>query len=375
MKRILFIEFEPIGGPPHRMWELANYLIKSDKHNWDIKLITDNRSVLKNENNINNVQYETCDWTADFHLLKGLSKLKTYIKTLVWLANQVIIYKPDIIYCNHYQWVDYCTPLALIFNKLLYIHLRDYWKLETKFAIKMLSIWPKTYYIGISKFVIKTFQNEYKLPNDRTKLIYDGILSPKKESSKLRNKKVRKTIVAFSRLEPKRNLQTFVDVAEILCRQHNNLIFKHYGFVDNPENKKYLRELTASVNESGYRKRILFLPYVKSDRLEKIYSNSYLSIITSPEFALPNSAIESLFYKVPVIACNGSGNSEVIKHNVNGLLVSRATTFFFVDAINHYLKDDSSYQSSVAESLKSVQTKFDALNSYKKIENYLFNQF
>ena len=79
--------------------------------------------------------------------------------------------------------------------------------------------------------------------------------------------------------------------------------------------------LKAQAEASGLAKRVSFLGKISRDKLA-IYMKAadYLALYSGYE-GLSHTLLESLLAGTPIIASDKGGNPEVVKHNVNGLLV------------------------------------------------------
>ena len=63
--------------------------------------------------------------------------------------------------------------------------------------------------------------------------------------------------------------------------------------------------------------------YGKCKDLKKILNESDIGILSSSEEGFSNSILEYMAKKLPVIATDVGGNSEVVKHGYNGYIVKK----------------------------------------------------
>ena len=111
----------------------------------------------------------------------------------------------------------------------------------------------------------------------------------------------------------------------------------------------------------------MFLGKLPQDCIASLYSISDLFILNSSYEGLPHVLLESLSYGVTTISTNAGGSSEVIEHNINGILVPvgnyEALKSSVAWALNPVNKD------CFTEGMKAtISNKFDELICY---QNYL----
>lgn len=116
--------------------------------------------------------------------------------------------------------------------------------------------------------------------------------------------------------------------------------------------------------------------YLKSVRWENEYNNvdhylnnAKMTILTSRYEGISNSLLESMARGIPVIATNISGNREIIKHNITGVLVDLDPIEIANNVINLYNDDDklNDISSSSYEYIKQHRNISNFINEYLKI--------
>ncbi len=317
---VLFVEFGKIGGPPARLSEIVAFATK--QHSEDVECI-----VFAAQNSVHLINspctvYQTKRATDEQQTKSLFHSILDYILVVLHIAFLVVKHNVTTIYCNHYQWVRYTTPIAFLFQKKLIVHLRDIWPLQNKFDRIMLRAYTNTSYICISKYVANVFSQKYRVASEKIQLIYDGIsVHDQIAQLPMQARKVRTDICMFSRIETSRNIEIFIDTA-FLMKEQSNMRFFHYGYTSRDGDLEYYTALKKRVKVLGLEKHVSFLPY-SSDRqfiLQKMRDATAV-LVTADEFALPNTAIEAILCGTPVIAYDAGGNPEVITDGVNGYLV------------------------------------------------------
>lgn len=89
--------------------------------------------------------------------------------------------------------------------------------------------------------------------------------------------------------------------------------------------------------------------------LEKLYLNS--DILFLPYFTVSSSVfLEGMNYKLPIVTCDGWGNSEFVEHGKNGFVISKSRYFSAYDN-NYALKNDNMKRHKI-DSRQIIQYKY-----------------
>jgi glycosyltransferase involved in cell wall biosynthesis len=94
------------------------------------------------------------------------------------------------------------------------------------------------------------------------------------------------------------------------------------------------------------------------------------AILTSAWENFPHGVVEALAVGTPVIATRTGGVAEVVRDDVNGLLVEPGDTEAFTAAVRRYLEDDALAERLRAEAVPSV-AQYDADAVYERLEAIL----
>lgn len=82
-------------------------------------------------------------------------------------------------------------------------------------------------------------------------------------------------------------------------------------------------DLLNEVRACGVTNRVVFLRAVSPEKMAGLYAEASCFVLFSDYEGLSHVILEALAHKVPVIASNVLGNSEIISHGKNGMLVPR----------------------------------------------------
>lgn len=106
--------------------------------------------------------------------------------------------------------------------------------------------------------------------------------------------------------------------------------------------------------------QVICLGYIYDDaRLASIYSSADITVVPSVFEPFGQVATESISCGTPVVAFNNSGLTEIVEHNVNGLLVEAFDIESLGDSISRLLHDDGLRQQLSKNARQIAIKKFD----------------
>ncbi len=373
-KKILFIEFLPIGGSTNALIDQIGYINKKLNDKYQCIVITSPNSIF--EPAYKKIRFKKYVYKGKIYspniAVNFLTMAIGYISTLFFILKIIIIERPKVIHAYHYMWSIYANVAGMITNIPVIVYLCDVWPLKNRLDRILMRSNPKTQFIAVSKYVFNIFTKKCKIDKNRTHLIYDGadtetfkalnkIEIVKKHNASLKN------IVYFSRIDPLRDIDKFIETAAILLNNYPNLRFYHYGYHSQHSDKLYFAELQEMVKNIGIENKFKFMKYFdnKSD-IPKVLKGAYLSLIPARQFALPNVAIESMMASVPVVALSVGGNPEIVTSTKLGSLVAVSSPTLYARSIEEYLKNKSHYVSVSVNASEFVKNNFNINNRFLK---------
>jgi glycosyltransferase involved in cell wall biosynthesis len=105
---------------------------------------------------------------------------------------------------------------------------------------------------------------------------------------------------------------------------------------------------------------LVSLGYIRDDaKLASIYSSADVTVVPSVSESFGQVASESISCGTPVIAFNNSGLTEIVEHNVNGLLVDAFDIQGLGDSISRLLRDGGLRQKLSKNARQIAIKKFD----------------
>ena len=364
-KRILFIDFCPISGSTQGLLTEVEYLMRFHKDQFDFVIVGYPDSIIKSHSEKFAYPYYESEATEIRYFWGSpLRTLKLFTLTMLKLLHVCLFYRPNIIHCNHYMWSIYANPIGFLFRIPVVIHLKDVWMLEPKVSRILMKFYKNVRYIAVSKYVRRLFVEKYHLSQNKVELIYDGINSdifyPPDRGFFLRKKSQKiKQIVMMSRIVPERNIEVFIDMAAILLQKYPKLLFVHYGFSKAHSDRKYLEILRKRIRALNIGNYFSFKEYQNNPlEVSRVLRSSYITVAPARQFALPNTAIESIMCGTPCIAANVGGNGEIINSEWR---IGVNSPVLYAEKIKEFLQDVRDYSRESTKSAIRVKNKFNSV--------------
>jgi glycogen synthase len=151
-------------------------------------------------------------------------------------------------------------------------------------------------------------------------------------------KEQRPTIIFVGRIERNKGVDLLVRAGCRLAKKYPDLQIRLIG----GGNPKVIGELRQKVKSEGH-PDLLDLPgYVARERLPEYLSRAHLFAAPSEYEGGPGFVyLEAMACGLPVVACNGSGVSDVVENDVTGFLVPPRGLDALHDALDRLLSDES----------------------------------
>jgi glycosyltransferase involved in cell wall biosynthesis len=148
----------------------------------------------------------------------------------------------------------------------------------------------------------------------------------------------RPTIVFVGRVKPNKGIETLVEAACLLAREHTELRLRIIG----REDPGLAGELRAKACAAGHPALLEFRGYVRREQLPGELSRGHIFAAPSLYEGGPGFVyLEAMACGLPVVACSGSGADDVIRHGHNGLLVAPRHVEALAAALARLLADDA----------------------------------
>ena len=129
------------------------------------------------------------------------------------------------------------------------------------------------------------------------------------------------------------DLKKFNDCSENTSKEQNQIVY--IGRDSFEKGIDILKEIEPKIDG-----KIVYCTNFNWEKTMKILKSSKILVVPSRIDNIPNVIKEAFYLKIPVIASDIEGISEIIQHNKNGILITLEDKNKFVVAINNLLKDE-----------------------------------
>jgi len=378
MQRILFVtpSYPPESSGP------ATYVS-------NIRKLLERRGYKTFVISINNYKIEPDENTKFIHFYRirklGIRKIISFIWSEILLLLEIckisLKWKPDIIYAQD----PVATGLpSLIVSKLFrkplllkvvgdfswefcYRHaftseLLDNFQFKNPLISKLFrpiqSIVARQSYAVItpSKY-LKKIVEQWRVPNEKIKVIYNAIEIPNKVSEF--DLKVKNNIVLnIARLEKWKN----VDAVIISISKLNKVTLVVVG--DGAE-RSYLENLSKKLNAN-----VIFLGNIPHEKIFSLMKKAKVLVLVSYYEGLSHVLVEACYMGLPIIASNVGGNPEVVINGKNGFLVEPNDVDDIATKINLIINNPN-LESKFRENCKKISKEFTWEENIKRLEKIL----
>ena len=152
-----------------------------------------------------------------------------------------------------------------------------------------------------------------------------------------------KLIANFSALADHKDYFTFINTAELVCNQRNDVRFLIFG------KGELETELKDYVKSKKLSDQILFTGF--RDNLPALYPNIDVLLFTSKTEGLGTTILDAFASNVPVVATNAGGIPEMVIHKETGLLSEIGDAENLATNVNLVL-DDTALRQRLTENAK-----------------------
>lgn len=290
--------------------------------------------------------------------------LSNIIKISITLRHIINYENITIIHSHHRMAALYSELLApKTITKLVNVHNIFYdKKLLTQFAYR------HTKLIAVGEGVKKNLVNYYKIPDSKITIIFnsvksfDGNIKKDKLISSIKNNN--KILIGnIGRLSRQKGMEYFIEAAKIVHDKHPDVFFVIVG-----SGEEYCK-LKNLVKEKRLDNALFFLGY-RTD-IQNIMSQLDFVVLSSLWEGFPLTPIEAFSVGKTVVATCIDGTIEIVKDNINGLLVPPYCSEKLALKIN-YLIENPDIRSLFEMNAKSQYKSFFSFDTMKQsyIEYY-----
>jgi glycosyltransferase involved in cell wall biosynthesis len=226
--------------------------------------------------------------------------------------------------------------------------------------------------ITITKTIYHHLMSEYKIPEDKIKLLYQGIdlryfriiREAIKSSLKDQFSLYKPIIGCVGSLEQRKGQIYLLKAIDIIRRDRIPNI--HLLIIGDGPDEERLKE---KVNELNLQALVTFVPFTRNI-LEYFLVCDILALPSISKEGLPNVILEAFSMKIPVVASDIGGISEVVKNRYTGSLVEPGNVDDLVNAILSLWQDQKCYVEMGMNAKQFVMDHHDRKSQMFKFEEY-----
>jgi glycosyltransferase involved in cell wall biosynthesis len=304
--------------------------------------------------------------------------------------------KPDVLYVWEITGIGLNSMLKALMavNLPVVFHLGNYWlhyalspqteqtRLHTRWLKKMLigRVPSLTYtsLIAVSQSVKQEYA-EAGCDAERIEVIYNGIdarflTTARNEDENSHNTSEPKAkdiqLIYVGRLCVEKGVMVILQALDILVKEQNRYHFHLNIFGDGDE--VYIRELEAFLQQKGLVQCVTFHGKVPQGELIKHYDRSEIMLVPSiwkEPFGLV--VAEAMARGLPIIASNLGGPSEIVTHDVDGLLIEPGKVQALIAAILQLSADPAKCKQLGQAARSTVRERFLIEENAKRVEQHL----
>jgi glycosyltransferase involved in cell wall biosynthesis len=214
---------------------------------------------------------------------------------------------------------------------------------------------------------VKKEINTYRIfPKSEQHIILPGLIREVVGSHKFIEPLQKMIILVVARIEPVKRIDLVLSIAKDLKLRYANLEFE-VNVVGDGQLKKELEQIAKNSQLP-----VKFLGW--KDSVDAEYINSHVLLSTSDSEGTPISFMEAASFGLPIITTNVGGVSDLVEHNVTGLVIDGCVTEFS-DAIHRLWMNPQVLLDLSMEATKKSKAEFSALRFRKKHRDVYENLF
>lgn len=228
--------------------------------------------------------------------------------------------------------------------------------------------------ITIADFTRQYLISNYKIPEEKVKLLYQGtdIDRFKSNLNALReaeirytvNKKASPILGIIGSIEPRKGHAVLFEALKQLAA--NDFPNIHLIVVGDGPDEPSMKQLAV---EMGIDNHISFFPFTNEPNY--IFERIDLTVLPSLfKEGLPNVLLESMAMNVPVVSSNLGGVSELVINGETGFMVEPGNLDQLVSAITEIWSDQELYQDMQENTRKLIEEKFNKVVQFDKYTDY-----
>lgn len=192
--------------------------------------------------------------------------------------------------------------------------------------------------------------------------IYNGIDVNIFKRFEVQREQERPTVIMVARIDPLKDIETFIKTAEIVSKEIPDVLFKLYGPVND---KKYFKECEALVEQLKITDNFMFAGLTNSP--QSAYNEGDVVMLTSISEAFPFVVLEAMACEKVVVSSDVGGTKEVL--DGFGYVIKPKDYQEFADKVMYILKNPDIAREMGLDARERVLNGFtieDMVDNYSK---------
>jgi glycosyltransferase involved in cell wall biosynthesis len=222
-----------------------------------------------------------------------------------------------------------------------------------------------THVIANSQAAMKDAHQIYRIPETKIKIFPNSLIDPLKTLNVDPSKKEQNTIVCAGRFNPSKGQDVLIKSLPIVKQSVSSV---RVQFIGNGPTKDALITLAQDL---GVEQQCEFLGSLPHERVILEMAMASVTVIPSRNEAFGKVSVESLAVGTPVIASAVGGLAEIIRDNIDGLLISPNDAEDLASKLIHILSDSQLRYEMGKNGRKCFLNHFEQEASIKNQINWL----
>jgi len=212
----------------------------------------------------------------------------------------------------------------------------------------------------------KRWEIKWGVKPENIQTIYNGIDINRYQNQNI--EKDKKTVVMVARIDPLKDIETYIKTAKLVLDKMPDVIFKLYGPI---VNEKYFRDCLALVKELGIEKNFIFAG--KTSAPQNAYNEGDVVMLTSISEAFPFVVLEAMACEKVVVSSDVGGTKEVL--DGYGFVVKPKDYKVFAEKVIYVLENPKIARQMGMEAREKVLLGFtieDMIENYERLYRKLY---
>lgn len=216
--------------------------------------------------------------------------------------------------------------------------------------------------VAVSNYNKKYLNQQYAIPLDKIRLVHCGInTSFFTKNGTLASHNI---ILSVTRLFPVKGVHNLISACALLRKKDKE--FKCIIVGDGPERES----LEEEIRQFSLQDIVRLVGYKERKEVLGFFQAASVFVLPSVSEAMPVATMEAMACQLPVVATDVRGVSELVEHNVNGLLVTPNSPEQLAEAIQIFLGNKDLSEKFGKNGRKKIEAEFELNKEVEKLVSF-----